>query len=434
MKFWQPSSDSVCEFLTQDTSGGYVVAEDGGGREVLANREAIGPWETFRLFNRTRPGEEPRHGDSVVLQAWNGRFLSAAGGGGGAMNAELGWIEASTTFTIERVGDAGAIRSGDQVALRAANGNYVVAEGGGGGAVNANRTSRGPWETFTIKIFRPQLIRLRSSSGRYVSAEGGGGAQATANREAVGLWETFSLVNLSRPDRSIRTGDPVALRAWNGNFVRVARPNLIDVRANQATPDAIFRIGASGSGVIEHGQRLTLNSSTISRFVVSRAGELVADGSSATADAQFTIEFAERAGIGFEWVPDGASFPDRPFASAPSPASGERNLLVLHFFDDSTPRLTASNEQLSDAIYGRSPSLASWLETMSSGAFRVRNAGLYGPIRVRTGADHNALLTAAEEAGVPLTSFVHNGAIARERHTSTYLVLDQAVRYTMVRR
>src|SRR5262245_38221624 len=157
----------IMKIALASSSGRFLCAEGGGGREVVANRDGTGSWEFFRLFNRTHPDQQPRHGDSVVLQASNGQFVSAVGGGGGAVSASVGWIEASTIFTIERVLGAGVLSPGEQVALRASNGNYVVAEGGGGGAVNANRTRRGPWETFTIRISQPQLIRLRSSTGRY---------------------------------------------------------------------------------------------------------------------------------------------------------------------------------------------------------------------------------------------------------------------------
>ena len=30
-------------------NGQYVCAEGGGGGEVVADRDALGPWETFRL-------------------------------------------------------------------------------------------------------------------------------------------------------------------------------------------------------------------------------------------------------------------------------------------------------------------------------------------------------------------------------------------------
>jgi hypothetical protein len=35
------------QLALQASNGMYVCAEDGGGREVVANRTAIGPWETF---------------------------------------------------------------------------------------------------------------------------------------------------------------------------------------------------------------------------------------------------------------------------------------------------------------------------------------------------------------------------------------------------
>jgi len=403
----------------------YLIAEGGDGWEVCASPNEIGAWETFRLFNRTRPGEEPWHGDSVVLQAWHGRFLSAAGGGGSSLNAALRWIEPSTTFTLERVAGAGTVRSGEQVALRAANGNYVVAEGGGGGEVNANRPARGPWETFTIKIIRPQLIRLRASNNRYVTAEDGGGAQVTANREGVGLWETFSLHNLSRPERAVRNGDTVALQVWNGKFIQVGGtlPTEVNANINRAAQAAQFTIRTAGVDEIGPGQRVNLQSRATSKFLAARHGMLVAESSSATSNTFFTVEFAERAGIDFNWVPDGASLPGRPFETPPDPVSGDKSLLTIYYHNRWAPPITASTSDISDAIFGRAPSLASWLQTVSEGRFRVRNAGIHGSFQIPDGPswlDDNpgglsAILTAAEDAGVPLTSFAPGGVFDTSR-------------------
>jgi hypothetical protein len=422
-------------------NGSYLMAESGDSWDVCAIPNEIGAWETFRLFNRTRPGEEPRHGDSVVLQAWHGRFISAAGGGGGILNAALRWIEASTTFTIERVAGAGAIRSGEQVALRAANGNYVVAEGGGGGEVNANRPVRGPWETFTIKIFRPQLVRLRASNNRYVTAENGGGAQVTANREGVGLWETFSLHNLSRPERAVRNGDTIALQVWNGKFIQVggALPTEVNANANRASQAAQFTIRAAGVDEIGPGQRVNLRSRATSKYLAPRNGRLVAGSSSATANTFFAIDFAEQAGIDFEWVPDGASLPGRPFERFPDPVSGEKSLLVLYYHNNVAPRITATPDQVRDAIFGPAPSLASWVQSMSGGALRVENAGVYGSIRIPDATDEapdpgmSAILTAAEDAGVPLASFAPGGVFDTNRvqlvEVSAFAVGGQAGRW-----
>ena len=127
-------------------NGSHVVAEGGGGREVLANRGGIGPWESFRVFNRTRPGEGLRHGDELVLQAWNGRFVSALHGGGASVNAALEWIDPTAVLKLERVAGAGAVRNGDQVALRAPNGNYFIAIGGGGGPSTRTAGAGVPWK------------------------------------------------------------------------------------------------------------------------------------------------------------------------------------------------------------------------------------------------------------------------------------------------
>jgi hypothetical protein len=71
-------------------NGQYVCAEGGGGREVVANRNEIGPWEMFD-----------------IRQLPNGKF-----------------------------------------AMMASNGQYICAEGGGGREVVANRGEIGPWEMF----------------------------------------------------------------------------------------------------------------------------------------------------------------------------------------------------------------------------------------------------------------------------------------------
>ena len=117
-------------------NGQYVCAEGGGGSVVVANRNAIGAWETFRLLDRG-----------------NGN-----------------------------------------IALRAANGQYVCAEGGGGSIVVANRNAIGAWETFRLLDRGNGNIALRAANGQYVCAEGGGGSVVVANRNAIGAWETFKLI------------------------------------------------------------------------------------------------------------------------------------------------------------------------------------------------------------------------------------------------
>jgi len=160
-------------------------------------------------------------------------------------------------FTLERVGGAGELRSGDALALKASTGKYVSAQAGGGGAVNADGPRLDAWETLTVTIFRPQLVRLRSAVAaardtRYVTAEGGTAGAVTVNRTEPALWETFALFNLSRPDGTIRSGDTVGLQAWGATSCGAnqraptlasssARPAQVRGRSTTGTPCACDR-------------------------------------------------------------------------------------------------------------------------------------------------------------------------------------------------
>jgi hypothetical protein len=139
------------------TNGQYICAEAGGGREVTANRVAAGPWETFTLEQVDQQG--------------------------------------------------GPLMSGQRIALRTENGHYVCAENGGGQELVANRTSVGPWETFTIvhadlsggEIGDNQDVILRTANGQYCCAEGGGGREFLADRTSIGPWETFRVEVMASP-------------------------------------------------------------------------------------------------------------------------------------------------------------------------------------------------------------------------------------------
>ena len=115
-----------------------VCAESGGGAALIANRTALGPWETFTIVSR----------------------------------------------------------GGNLVALRAsANQLYVCAENGGNSALIANRPVIGLWETFALITNADGSFSLRSqANNKLVCAESGGGAPLIANRDVVGPWESFDLV------------------------------------------------------------------------------------------------------------------------------------------------------------------------------------------------------------------------------------------------
>ncbi len=116
----------------------YVCAENAGAQPLIANRTAIGAWETFDLLD--------------------------AGGG--------------------------------NVALRAhANNMYVCAENAGAQPLIANRTAVLLWETFQL-IHNPDgSVSLRALvNNNYVCAEAAGAQALIANRTAIGTWEKFDLI------------------------------------------------------------------------------------------------------------------------------------------------------------------------------------------------------------------------------------------------
>ena len=135
-------------------SGHIVSAEGGGGSLIIANRTAIGPWESF---------------------------TNVAGVGG-------------------------------RTAIRTITGHYACAEGGGGlnhyVAFNATRVSPGDWESFKVEFIDGKHIALRTSTGHYVTAHLGGGAVLVTNRTARGPWETFEVIPLLAPP-SDRLADPI---------------------------------------------------------------------------------------------------------------------------------------------------------------------------------------------------------------------------------
>jgi beta-glucanase (GH16 family) len=181
----------------QAANGQYVCAEGGGGQHVVANRNAIGAWETFKLIDRGN--------GNYALQAANGQYVCAEGSGGDGVVANRNAIGAWETFRFLD------LQRPAKVALQAANGQYVCAEGSGGDGVVANRNALGAWETFKLIDRGNGRIALQAANGQYVCAEGGGGHQVVANRNAIGAWETF---------RDIYRGNGnIALQAANGQYV-----------------------------------------------------------------------------------------------------------------------------------------------------------------------------------------------------------------------
>lgn len=129
--------------------GRYLVAENGGGGVINANRPAASTWETFTLFDQN--GGDLQSGDLINLTALDGHFLCAENGGGGAVNANRTAAQGWETFRVIKIGGSGAVRDGDQIALQTVtSGLFVSAQDGGGGGVIANGPTIQGWEAFVV--------------------------------------------------------------------------------------------------------------------------------------------------------------------------------------------------------------------------------------------------------------------------------------------
>jgi len=132
----------------------YLVAENGGGSSVRADRQNAIDWAAFELT--AIAGNPPLDGDLVSLRTSDGvHYLEADDGGGGALLSATAAVGAWETFRIV-TGAGGAVRDGDAISLQTATDPawYVTAEEGGGGAVNVNRAIRAAWQIFTIVVVR----------------------------------------------------------------------------------------------------------------------------------------------------------------------------------------------------------------------------------------------------------------------------------------
>src|SRR4051812_49294431 len=148
----------------QTGNGRYWSAKGGGGGAIDATPTQAGRWEMFSLIPAEPDATEISSGRPVGMRAENGMYLSAENGGGSVLNANRPWLRDWETFYPEKIaGQSGdAIVTGDSVHFRTINGNYICAEGNGGGEVNATRPAAAEWETFRLQLSDPPpQVRLR---------------------------------------------------------------------------------------------------------------------------------------------------------------------------------------------------------------------------------------------------------------------------------
>ena len=230
---WPPTNN--CEVVPdllhrvafRSYSGNYLRAVNGGGSILDAAALGHGPWETFYLIDLD--GDRLMSGDYVHIKSTRGEFLRASGGG-----AHANLTDPDTTtrgrFIITVVG-GGEVRRGSEVRLRAYDGRYVVAESGGGGAVNANRWSAREWETFTIESpRRARVVRLRAdSTNQYVQVQD---SKMYVNAPLNGD-EDAAFWLLDHNGGALEDGDEVSLETLRSNhFISTCQGGNGHVRGN----------------------------------------------------------------------------------------------------------------------------------------------------------------------------------------------------------
>ena len=94
-------------------NGKYVCAEGGGGQEVVANRDIPNIWETFTLMHADQSSGQIMDSQQIVLRAYNGQYVRAENGGGREVVASSNGIGPWETFTIELLGSAPMLEFGE---------------------------------------------------------------------------------------------------------------------------------------------------------------------------------------------------------------------------------------------------------------------------------------------------------------------------------
>ncbi len=121
--------------LRAHANGRLVTAENAGAAALIANRDAIGPWEQF---DQVAAG----NGLIALRSHANNRYVTAAPGQSLIANATT--IAQQQQFRVVTNGD------GSISLVAAANNQYVCAENAGAASLIANRTAIGPWEEFDL--------------------------------------------------------------------------------------------------------------------------------------------------------------------------------------------------------------------------------------------------------------------------------------------
>ena len=212
----------------------FVAAENGGGRELVANRDVADIWETFRIINTGN--------NRIILQSYNGQYIRVRDNDG-VLLANANNRQSATRFNIVRL-------QGREVAFQAPNGQYVRVRDNDKWLV-ARADDTGRRTRFIIdrisqpidilddllgQVGRERNINIKSLlENKFVAAENGGGRELIANRDVADIWENFRAINMG--------DNRIILQSYNGQYVRVRENDgVLLANANNRQQATMFTI------------------------------------------------------------------------------------------------------------------------------------------------------------------------------------------------
>jgi hypothetical protein len=130
-------------------AGNYLVADKGGGADLMAYSTQAKEWETFTLTDIN--GGSLVSGDIVTLKGVGGQWVSALQGGGGKLTVTAPWEKGWEQLRIVKATGSGKIAGGDKIALQTTvGGEYLSVINAGGSTVTATAPWIKEWETLTL--------------------------------------------------------------------------------------------------------------------------------------------------------------------------------------------------------------------------------------------------------------------------------------------
>lgn len=197
------------KFAIMTNDGHFLCAEKGGGGNLVANRESVATWETFRIV--------ALNSNKIALKTYNNHYLSLSAKSRN-LDAMLDTIEGRSQFELFEL-------EGNKIALKAANNLFVCAEGGGENEIRARSEFVNPYEVF--KLVKINTYGLISQNGHYAVCRNG---KIVFTSKELSANETFEFVKIGDNKIAIKAPDGKYISIdENGSYSKAETPNTSSV-------------------------------------------------------------------------------------------------------------------------------------------------------------------------------------------------------------